>query len=110
MLIKSENKMKFQDWESAEKVPFNLDGRTMYSEKNIELVHLKLKPGESLELHKNPFDVVFYILKGSGVLTVDQKSKEFNSFASIEVKSTSLRAWENKSNSDFEVLVIKLLS
>ncbi len=101
--------MKIQNWESAPKVPFNLDGRIMFSEKPVELVHLKLSPGESLEMHKNPFDVIFYVLRGEGVLTCEDKSQTFSPFVSIEVKLTEMRAWKNESDHDFEVLVIKLL-
>ncbi len=101
--------MKVQDWQAAPKVPFNLDGRIMYSESPVELVHLKLATGESLEMHKNPFDVIFYILKGEGILTVEEETRTFSGFVSIEVKATEMRAWKNNSDTDFEILVIKLL-
>ena len=101
--------MKIQEWQSAPQVPFNLDGRVMFSESGIELIHLKLSPGEALEMHKNPFDVVFYILKGEGVLECEGIIETYKPFVSIGVKSTEMRAWRNESNSDFEVLVVKIL-
>jgi len=42
----------------AERVPFNLDGRKMYTSEKMELVHLVLKSGEEVALHSNPFDAV----------------------------------------------------
>jgi len=102
--------MKIQDWETASKVPFNIDGKIMFSEKPIELVHLKLAPGELLDMHKNPFDVVFYVLKGEGLLTCEGESKTYSPFVSINVKSTEMRAWKNEGKEDFEILVIKILN
>ena len=52
--------MKIQNLSNSPKVPFDLDGHILHSEKHIELIHLLLKPGDfgiitSLELiHFNP--------------------------------------------------------
>jgi len=101
--------MRSQNWQTAPKVPFNLDGRIMLSNNSLEFVHLKLAPGESLDMHVNPFDVIFYTLKGEGILTVNDETEKFSGFNVLKVKSTEMRAWKNESSSDFEVLVVKIL-
>jgi len=55
--------MRIQNLSNSPNVPFNLDGHILFSEKPVELVHLLLKSGEKLELHKNPFDVIFFLVE-----------------------------------------------
>lgn len=65
--------MKIQNLSNSPKVPFDLEGYILHSEKQIELVHLTLKPRENLAEHKNPFDVIFFVADGSGVLSIEGK-------------------------------------
>ncbi len=54
--------------ETAEKVGFNVDGRKMFTSPKTEIIHLDIKFGEVIEMHSNPFDVVFYVLEGAGII------------------------------------------
>ncbi len=101
--------MKIQNLSNSPKVPFDLEGYILHSEKQIELVHLLLKPDENLDLHKNPFDVIFFVAEGSGVLSIE--GDEFNLKMNDVTKVTSdqNRSWKNNTNKDLRLLVIKLL-
>ena len=65
--------MKITTPDNAEKVPFNLEGRKMYVNPKAEIIHLTLKSGEVVDIHTNPFDVVFYTLEGTATLSVEGK-------------------------------------
>lgn len=101
--------MKTTTLKTAEKVPFNLDGRKMYVGLNVELIHLSLKPGEVLEKHSNPFDVVFYILEGSGIVETDDESISVEPDMSIEIEMGINRGISNTGDDVLRVLVVKIL-
>jgi len=96
--------------ENAPKVPFGLNGMIIFSSDKIELVHLTLKPGELIHKHVQPFDVIFYVLSGTGVLETDEENSEGKENTSIFVPAGMLRGWTNTGVSDFKVLVIKDLA
>jgi len=96
------------DLKSAQKVPFKLDGRIMYSSEKIQMVHLNLKPGEKIELHSNPFDVVFYVLEGEGIVYVDENNFNIEKNQALPIKSGQMRGCYNTSKHDFSILVTKI--
>jgi quercetin dioxygenase-like cupin family protein len=102
--------MKITNLENAAQVPFKLDGRVMFTSENNELIHLTLKPGEKLDLHSNPFDVVFYTLSGEGVLNVEGERVEMKTNDTIEIVKGVLRGWENNSTEDLRILVVKIFN
>ncbi|PKP37235.1 MAG: cupin domain-containing protein [Bacteroidetes bacterium HGW-Bacteroidetes-15] len=93
---------------TADKVPFNLDGRKMYTGQKVELIHLCLKPGEVLEKHVNAFDVVFYILEGNGIVETDDQSASVEPDMSIEIESGVNRGVRNTGDSNLSLLVVKI--
>lgn len=101
--------MKVKTLATAEKVPFNLDGRKMYIGLDAELIHLSLKPGEVLEKHSNPFDVVFYILEGSGIVETDDEAISVESDMSIEIEREINRGITNTGEDLLRLLVLKIL-
>lgn len=102
--------MKITNMKNAPKVPFKLDGRVMFSSKKVEMIHLTLKPGEKLDLHTNPFDVVFYTLSGEGVLDVEGERFPMKPNDTVEVTKEILRGWENNSAEDLRILVVKVFN
>jgi quercetin dioxygenase-like cupin family protein len=100
--------MKLTTLDSAEKVPFNLDGRKMFTNERVELVHLALRPNEEIALHANPFDVIFFILEGTGIVNYEgtQITTEINN--SIFIEKDKQRGMKNSSNGIFRVLVVKV--
>ncbi|MCX6257494.1 MAG: cupin domain-containing protein [Bacteroidia bacterium] len=101
--------MEIINLRNAPKVPFSLEGWKMYTSENAELIHLRLKPGESIDLHSNPFDVVFYVLKGTSTLYVNGDKAVLEADDTIYVKGGVMRGWTNHSTDEFRLLVVKLL-
>jgi quercetin dioxygenase-like cupin family protein len=96
------------DLQTAPKVPFDLDGRIMYSSSKAQLVHLTLQQGESIGLHSNPFDVVFYILEGEGELKTEKDLYKLSANQSIHIEADLQRGIMNNGPGKLCVLVLKI--
>jgi mannose-6-phosphate isomerase-like protein (cupin superfamily) len=94
--------------ETAEKVPFNLDGRKMFTNEKVELVHLTLKPSEEIAPHANPFDVIFFILEGEGKIFYENESFNVRPNTSIYIERDKQRGMRNEGDSVLRVLVVKI--
>jgi quercetin dioxygenase-like cupin family protein len=101
--------MQITELKTAEKVPLTIDARKMLVRADCELIHLTLKPGETLEVHTNPFDVAFYVLAGTGELSVGNDTRTVAADTVIEIPAGEMRGWKNMSDADLRVLVVKLL-
>jgi mannose-6-phosphate isomerase-like protein (cupin superfamily) len=99
--------VKICKYEDAFRVPVAFDGRKMYTSDKVEIVHVLLKPGEFIEKHPNPVDVVFYILSGKGTLTVEDAVYESEENSTIFVPALVMREWRNTGEKDLRILVIK---
>jgi len=99
--------MKVTTLDNAEKIP-GVNACKMFSSGKAELIHLLIGPGENLPLHINPFDVVFHVLKGNGMLTIEEESAELKAHDTAEVKAGVKRGWENTGNEALKLLVIKI--
>ncbi len=102
--------MKIVELKDAEKVPIHIDARKMCVRPDVELIHLKFSPGETLEKHANPFDVVFYVVEGTGELEVEQEKKQISQDTAIEVPANLMRGWKNTGKGNLRILVIKALA
>ncbi|HPG32937.1 MAG: cupin domain-containing protein [Lentimicrobium sp.] len=100
--------MKTTRLHEAPKVPFNLDGHIVAHCQNIEVIHLHLKPGEILEKHTNPFDVILYVLEGKAMIEAGNEKALVQKDESVCIEAGTARAIENISVSDFKLLVIKI--
>lgn len=101
--------MNIRNLNNSPQVPFDLDAHILHSEEKFEMVHLLLKPGEKLEEHKNPFDVIFFVNEGSGMLSVEGIVYKLKTNDTVKITSDTNRGWENNSNQNLRLLVIKLL-
>ena len=99
--------LKVTTLEDAPKVPFRLDGRILFSSEKLELIHLTLQPGEKMELHSQPFDVVFYVISGNGILDFEGQPVNGTQGTCIHVPAGMQRGWKNNGPSEFRVLVVK---
>jgi quercetin dioxygenase-like cupin family protein len=97
-------------FEAAEKVPFNLDGKILFKGNRCELVHLTLQPGETLGLHDQPYDVIFHVLSGEGVLIAGDEEIRAVASTTIEMKTGTRRGWKNTGGDKLKLLVIKLIT
>lgn len=91
------------------KVPFNIDGRILFSSEKYELVHLQLAPNESIAPHTNPFDVVFYMLEGTSRLFLNGEEGELKSGDCIYIPGGLQRGLSNQGDKPVLLLVNKLL-
>ena len=96
------------DLNTAEKVPFDIDGRIMYSSDKTQLIHLTLMPGDEVVPHSNPFDVVFYVLEGEGIVSIANETAMLNENQTIDVAKDIMRGWKNVSDEILRLLVVKV--
>jgi quercetin dioxygenase-like cupin family protein len=95
-------------YENASQVRFDIEAKKMFSNNKVELIKLSIKPGEEIEIHKNSFDVIFYVVSGKGDLTIELEKVEVCSNSTVFVNQNSLRGWRNNSENYLELLVVKL--
>jgi mannose-6-phosphate isomerase-like protein (cupin superfamily) len=93
--------------ENAPEVKDNPNGRILYTSENVEMVHLTMKQGETMEKHSQPFDVVFFVLHGTGVLEVKNDQILVQQNTCIHVTKGASRRWRNNGSTDLKILVIK---
>jgi len=100
--------MKITRLHEAPKVDYALDGHIVAQHNKLEVVHLHLKPGEKIEKHSNPVDVIFYVLEGKAMLESDTERILILKDQSIAIAAGLNRGIDNISVSDFKVLVMKI--
>jgi quercetin dioxygenase-like cupin family protein len=93
----------------AERVPIDIDARKLCVRPDLEVIHLSLAPGEVLAKHANPFDVIFYVVEGTGELEIGEGNKTIGKDTAIEVPANVMRGWKNTGAGALRVLVIKAL-
>jgi len=94
--------------ETAEKVGFNVDGRKMFTCPKTEIIHLDIKFGEVIEMHSNPFDVVFYVLEGAGIIETPNEQITVEPDMCIEISAAEPRMIRNIGADSLRVLAIKI--
>lgn len=95
--------------ETAQRVPIPLDGRIIFSSDRFEAVHLTLKPGEGMELHAMPMEIVFFIREGTGTLRFADEELKAGEGDCIRVEPGVLRGWQNTGTLELKIVVMKLL-
>lgn len=100
--------MKITEYSAAETLPVDFLAKRFCITKEIEIIHLTLKPGEVLERHKNPMDVIFYVISGKAIFEAETSRYVVNSNTLLEVESSVERGWINTGNENLNLLVIKL--
>jgi quercetin dioxygenase-like cupin family protein len=93
--------------EEIKENPHNVDVRQLYNDTSAQIMHITLKPGESLKPHKTPVNVVFYILEGSPVVHIGDESKIFEKDKLIESPADIVHFISNESEKIARILVIK---
>jgi len=87
--------------------PHNVDVRRLYDDQSAQIMHLNLKPGDSLKPHITPVDVAFYILEGEPTIHVGEESIRFQADTLIESPKDILHYISNESEENARILVIK---
>ncbi len=87
--------------------PHKVDVRQMYNDASAQIMHITLKPGESLKPHKTPVDVVFYVLEGTPTVHIGIESQVFEQDTLIESPADIVHCLSNESNVQARILVTK---
>ena len=95
--------------ETASRVPIALDARILYSSGRFEVIHLTLQPGEGMELHMMPFEVIFFVREGAGTLMFEEGQVAGTSGDCIRVEPGVKRGWKNTSLQELKIVVMKLM-
>lgn len=92
---------------TALKLPLNIDAWKLFSEGNIEIIQLELKADEEIEPHINPVDVVFYVVSGLGIASIEGDNSELSAGDCLSVKAGISRGWKNSSGKPLKLLLVK---
>lgn len=95
--------------ESDKKLDLKVEAWKILGNDRNEFIYISLKPGEEIELHANPRDVVFFVLEGKGIILVEDEKTGAEKNDCIEVKKNLQRGWRNESDDELRLLVIKSL-
>lgn len=94
---------------NATKIPIDQDAWLLFRFDKLEVIRLHLAPGESMENHINEWRIIFFILRGTGVLNVEGEVFELEKEQSIAVEAGKERFWSNRTDKPLELLVVKSL-
>ncbi|SHF27858.1 Cupin domain-containing protein [Marinitoga hydrogenitolerans DSM 16785] len=102
--------MKIVKYDSLEKLSgVNFDARKLLTSKKLEIVLISLESGEVVKKHSTPFDAIFFISKGKGVVELSDEKINVNENDMIYCDKNVEHGITNNSNDRLNVLVIKLL-
>ncbi len=93
---------------SAFQNPHAVEAKRIYDTENAEVIHMSLRPGQSLKRHTTPVDVFFYILEGRGVVEVGDERQEVERDTLIESPKGIPHLLSNTGEGDFRFLVVKV--
>ena len=79
----------------------------MYNDTAAQIMHIRLKPGESLKPHKTPVNVAFYILDGNVTVHIGDERKELLKDNLVESPANIVHHLSNEGSIDARILVIK---
>ena len=91
----------------ATKNPHGVEAKKIHDNENVQVVHMLLRPGESLKKHKTPVDVFFYILEGDGIVEIGDEKQNVNKDMLIDSPKNIPHCLYNEGSGIFRVLVVK---
>lgn len=84
-------------------------GKVMLNNEKNEIIYLTMEPGKQLASHKLPIDVTFFVLKGKGLFTIGETTKELSENMIAESPANISKGIENRSDTTLHFLAIKSL-
>lgn len=87
--------------------PHGVDVRQLYNKKSAQIMHITLKPGESLKPHKTPVDVAFYILEGTPTVHIGGEAVIAGVDTLAESPADIVHFLSNESAAPARIMVIK---
>ncbi len=85
-----------------------VEARKFYQNEHMMMVHLSLKPGDTIGKHGAPLDVCFLVLEGKGIVEIGDESKEVEANTLIESPANCGHGWRNESEAILRILVMKM--
>ena len=55
--------------------PHGIEARRIHENDHVQVMYLKLAPGEALKPHTTPVDVFFYVLEGRGEVSIGAEAR-----------------------------------
>ena len=95
--------------ENSVKVPLDHQAWKLQEDDRISIIQLHIEPGQSMEVHKNPVKVVFYVLQGAGILSIEDARLDLTEGDLVEVEKELDRGWRNTGEETLKLLVVKIL-
>lgn len=87
--------------------PHGVEVRKMYDDPSAQIMHITLKPGQSLKPHKTPVDVTFFVVEGRPTVLVGEEIESFETGTLIQSPAHVVHTLRNESEEDAVILVIK---
>lgn len=100
-------KTKMYETEPVRENPHGIDVRKLYDYPSAQIMHMTLKPGESLKPHRTPVDVAFYVLEGTPTIHIGGESIPQIKDTLIESPADLVHYISNESLHVARILVIK---
>lgn len=102
--------MKITNYQNLEKFknPHGIESYKLYDADPAVIMHLHIKPGESLKPHITPVDAVFYVLEGNPMILVGEEKVQVNQDDIIESPKNIIHCISNDTKKIVRVLVMKL--
>lgn len=94
---------------NSEKLDLDIDAWKIQENDINSLIRISLNPDELVEPHINENTVIFYVLSGSGDLSINEQVLHLEAHDSIEVAGGIERGWTATGSSKLELLVVKFL-
>ena len=88
--------------------PHKVLAKGLFDTEQVQVVHIELKRGEALKLHRTPINVFFYVLEGTGVVVIGDEEETVSKDMLIESPKGIPHLLRNESDSLFRFLVVKL--
>ncbi|HDR89680.1 MAG TPA: cupin domain-containing protein [Bacteroidetes bacterium] len=82
-------------------------GKRLFRAPGLELVSLRLEPGESLPLHINHQPVVFMVQRGRVELLLEKTTRHMDSPEGVYLPAGLPRGWNNPFGEPADLMVIK---
>jgi mannose-6-phosphate isomerase-like protein (cupin superfamily) len=89
------------------KNPHGIEAKRIYGNENVQVVHVLLKPGESLKKHITPVDVFFYVLEGEGIVEIGDEKQNVSKDMLIDSPKNIPHCLYNEGSENFRILVVK---
>jgi len=87
--------------------PHGIEARRIHENDHVQVMYLKLAPGEALKPHTTPVDVFFYVLEGGGEVTIGEETAEVGAETIVDSPKGIVHWWRNTGTGALRLLVVK---